>query len=459
MARILLGRSMNSHSIYDRVMAALAGGAVDPPPFAVDWSVAGELDSPIPPSKLAVVRNRKPLLLEALLEHELRPGQVILLSDEGPKGWIEDLVAWRAALHQQRGEPAPIWLRGWAINLAIEPNVTLTNYLRDLAGTLPDSPHIILLERPDLAFDGKGLVDGMILRQVLRHWAATFLMDSIIAIVGPECFAFHDPYPGWIKARPLREPGSMPSRKAPKIQDLAAYHPKKAVPSHLVREVTAMARTGSAQGFTALYRLLASEPAAHAIDDTLLGAMDDLDADKLREWLRALITGDGAAMAPADACSPRGNALAAARIYCLLHARDAPGPRTNLAGCDVGRWFCYLRSFSHEMLAVVARRLERENLSGINLMHTPPLAFACLRNANLCSSDLYRIDLSFADLRDANLAGADLSRSHLKGADLRAADLRGADLSYSSIELADLRGAQTDGANLFRCHSDDCRWE
>lgn len=452
---------MRSPDAYARLMTALAERATAVRQVMVEWSVAGELDSPIPPERLAQARARPPCSLDALLDRA-EPGQIVLLGHESPPRWIEEIVAGRALRHRKGEGRAPVWARGWALDLLGEPRIAIEQHLARFGGVLPPESRLIVIERPDLAVDGNTTIDGMALRSALRRWSAALPTDILFAVIGPDCFAFHDPYPGWIKARPLGEAPAAHAKASPALaSESAGYYPRAHLPADLLAAVGARAAGATEQDFAPIYQLLGTETVGHALGDIPPEAgLGALDTETLRQWLRALIVNDDRPAGLArEIRTPRKDALAAVRLYRLLHAHQRDGARRNLTGCDVGRWFCYLRAFGYEMLSAVASKLDREHLRKMNLMHAPPMAFSSLRGVDLSAGDLYRVDLSFADVRDVNFAGADLSRSHLKGADLRGADLRGADLSYASLELADLRGAKTEGANLFRCHTDDCRWD
>jgi len=436
---------------HDEALEAVAAHYSALPDLYVRWSIGGELDSPLPPGRLEAVRARHEVAFGQLLAQS-GPGRVILLADCAERPLAYEALACCIDYCAGRRMAMPIWARGWAINLAERPRTELADHVG--AAAVREHPRCILLERPDLGLRDGGAIDGMALRAEIARWSAAFAENLLVAVIGRENFAFQDPLPGWL----IAECTASASRNPPKEGQLPDFHPRIAPPEALLARAGDSA-DGKADGFAPLYELFSADYPGYPLDALLLDSatLPRFDPAEVQHWLGMLIDGnacDGAIYVPR---SPRGDALAAARLYVLAHKLNDQPRRNTFVGRDLARWFCYLRSFGHEMLAVVAARLDRELLAGINLMHAPPLAHCRMTGVDLSDSDLYRIDLSQADLRESCFDRADLSRSHLKSVDMRGASLVGADLSYASLELADLRGAKLSGANRFRCDMDHAR--
>jgi Pentapeptide repeats (8 copies) len=453
---------------YEERLATWSAAALGEPGAFGRWMLAGELDSPIPSHRLEEVRSRPACTLEEVLAHQARPGQLLIIADEGPAGWLQRFVAAQARSHQEHGGPPPVWIRGWALDLSGDPQEVVNGYLHQVAGprlppSLSAAPRLILLERPDLAFSESRIAEGVRVRSVLNAWARAFPDDWLVVVVGAACFVAHDPYPGCLLFQFEKAPDRVES---PGIEDAPAFRdfvPPEPLPRERIHAALAALQSSSGlpagAGFAELYQLLAAMPRGHPLDQTFFHG-PDLESLRphratLESWLRSLVRQELDGLDDREWTlrrSPARDARVAARLYVLA---DAVAPKderkTSLVGCDAGSWFCFLRAFGYEQLAVVLSRMERETFAGVNLMHAPPLAFGRFRGADFSGADLYRVDFSSADLREACFAGADLSRSHLKRADLRGADLRRADVSYSSLELADLRGADLTGANQDRC--------
>lgn len=443
---------MDEVSCYATAMEALSDLRSALPDTPLNWSVGGELDSPRPPGHVKEVSRRQAMCLEQLVAR-MRPGHVLLLAvDHGSAAIAHHLVAWALARQRDRQGPPPAWIRGWTVDFTAPPQQIISTATDDAATHA--ASRCVVVERPDLSPGSTGTIDGMKLRTALARWVNTFPNDVLVVIVGPESFAYQDPYPGWTKAH---VPAAC-SDAAESLDGLPDFNPPASPSADAMGKAQQAAVTGD-DCFAALYRLFAEDVAGRPHSDVFLpfDILSRIERATLRGWLRSLLPDSARSPCiPHALRSTRADALVAVRLYVCLHRLEQSGSRATFSERDVGRWFCFLRSIGHELLAVVASRLDRENLAGVNLMHAPPLAHACMIGADLSDSDLYRIDLSNADLRDTGFARADLSRSHLKGADLRGATLAGADLSYSSLELADLRGVNLQGADLYRCYDDDC---
>lgn len=419
----------------------------------VTWSIAGELDSPIAPGQLEVVRARMPEDLGSALRRHCEKGNLIVIGANRQHPSLVDTIV--SHLPDEVGESDK--RIKWASSSG-----EFTASLRDLIDRLKDPvlaktvPQWIILERPDLAFDGGAQIDGLACRTML-HQLSKFSSDHIVIVtVSPDAFMFHDPYPGWIRIEARSDIRDCSASSEPLPSSAAADW----ADDPLIEAVVSALEAGD-DVMLPLFLALSQNRAGRDLSELGIDekTLRSIGAERIRAQLRSLISSPMLPEnVPSRLANPQTLALVTARLYIALFSLEREGPRSTFVDLDVGRWFCLLRSASYETLAAVASRLGREDLSGVNLMHAPPLAFGCLAGANLEDADLYRVDFSYMDLSDANLRGADLSRSHLKGADLRGSDLTDADLSYTSLELSDLRGAKLDGADRFRSFDDDALW-
>jgi uncharacterized protein YjbI with pentapeptide repeats len=107
---------------------------------------------------------------------------------------------------------------------------------------------------------------------------------------------------------------------------------------------------------------------------------------------------------------------------------------------------------ANEDLLIILRHGER---AWNNWLKRNPNRHIDLSEANLCGTDLSRLNLTQAELRKAKLNGANLSGANLRGANLIQADLSGtnlsgANISHANISRANLRGANLRNANLIQ---------
>jgi len=383
---------------------------------------------------------------------------LLLVTDSSPTEWLAGFLARRERAHRESGGPLPVRIRGWALDLAGDPESEFDWYLHRVQGPILAPPRLMILERFDLALSQGKSAEGLEVRSALARWERAFHEDWLVATVPPVSLAAHHPYPGWLLFD-FDLPSSLRSESPSSLDAQEGPFPADPLPRDRIQAILGKLDETSGPGneaaFGAVYELLAGSLRGSGLDETFFHGADLVALQPYRprliSWLRAFVQQDLDGWSSLFRSSAR-DALVACRLYLLLSDLDVDmAQRETFAGCDLGRWLCFLRAFGYEHLAVVAARMNREILTGMNLVHAPPLAFSRFRGADFSSADLYRIDLSHADLCETSFVRADLSRAHLKGADLRGADLRGADLSYACLELADLRGAVLEGANLDHC--------
>jgi len=434
------------------------------------WSLAGELDSPIPQERLDEVRARPLLGIDAALDRQCSDGGLLVVVDTKREGLAESLIVRRAEKYLEDKSFLPIWLRCWEFDLSDDPRTILEHYFSRITSVKPSgfekSRKLIILERPELAKYKTKSIDGPQARDVLRSLKSIFEGDQVIVIVGQESFIARHPYPGFYCIS-FKEASQ--DVDAPRSCGSLQFFPPSSVPQDTLNEfMEELARCTSPldpNAFFQTYRLLSTQLKGWPVDKNFF-TQSQINAlipksDIFTAWLRRFIEHELDEYSHCQDARLRStrsyhkDALVSARLYVLIdNLSFGDAPKQTFSKCDLASWLCFLRSLSYECVAVVASRLQREALSGSNLVHAPSLEFANLKGADLSGSDLYRVNLSYADLRGASLVKADLSRSHLKGADLKGADLRDADLSYSSLELVDLREANLDGANLHGCITD-----
>src|SRR4051794_10225516 len=269
---------------YDERLAAWSAAATGEPSAFGRWMLAGELDSPVPPHRLEEVRSRPACTLEEVLAERARPGQLLIVADEGPVGWLERFIAARVRSHQENGSPLPVWIRGWALDLAGDPREVVNRYLHQIAGPqLPPSlcaaPRLLILERPDLASFESRIAEGVRVRSVLNAWARAFPEDWLIVVVGTSSFVAHDPYPGCLLFQ--FEPKSPDLGASSRLLDAPPFGdfvPPAPLPREPLRAALDALRDASdlpeGAAFAAFYQLLATVPQGHPLDATFFHGRD-----------------------------------------------------------------------------------------------------------------------------------------------------------------------------------------
>lgn len=436
------------------------------------WLKAGELDSPLPPGKLAEVTSRSVTSAKILLQNELTNGGCMVIMDDGINR-LDTLLPWLVEQYRHGGR-FPLLVHGVALPWHEQFETSLEEYTRWLTGSTVrahrSSSCALLMVRPDRALNNQEPVDGLELRQALGQWQQRYPNDWLIILLPDTSLLARHPLPGSLILKPvLTTTFDTPDRIAYWLP--APLRGSVARAGHFrafVAETLKAGRTPTLSLALACYDLFGApgseilRPGNSCLEDlfeqskTARPVLEQLLRDIIgQRWQsRSDFRLQLEARAGLRTNPARLDARIGARLYGLLRDLSSHGKRETFVNVDLGRWLCFLRAQSYEMAASVLACMEREQLAGVNLVHAPPMEFANLRQANLEAADLYHLNLADADLREACLVGADLSRAHLKRTDLRGADLRQADLSYCCLEQANLSGARVNGANLHRANTD-----
>lgn len=415
--------------------------------IVLDMRIAGEMDGAISVETLDAIQRRSGRPMETLLT-EAFSGEAPLLFENLSNGDqdVESII--QRLLSSNR---LPVLVDGrrsrWVKNL----DLTIRDYLhQQTAGLWLSGTPIceVILIRPELIKDGVSSIDPSKLRHEIFSWQRKDANRKAIVLTQRGSFLSH---------HPVSEMRIFSVRAA--TQATNWFPVRNRAIAKQTRSLIAALRSNTSAEMLAYnaYNFFLQENDEFEIQlghfCAMLQQPDSVLFPLFREvldhkWLEKptfieLMRKSGAPFGFAEM-----QATVGSRMYRALHDLHPTGFRSTFKGLDLGNWLCFLRSVGYDFVSNVLKFTEREDLSGLNLVHAPAMEYANLRYANLARSDLYRLNLAAADLSKADLRNCDLARAHLKEARLIEADLRGADLSFAILDLADLTGAKLDGANL-----------